>query len=185
MKFTYEFIESEKFFVFFKKNRSKIFSDDFDFDIDRILTNEEKEKRNNHKRIFSKGHSYYLVAKKNDEIIGWSFGVQKSAEDYYMVNSAVFPNYRNKGIYTMMLNKSVELISKQGFQRIYSLHKMSNNPILIPKLKYGFIITGFEINDVFGSLVELSYYTNPTRRELLEIRIGRKKIDSDKMGLIK
>jgi len=129
-------------------------------------------------------HRYYLVAQMKDEIIGWSFGMQKSAEDYYMINSAVFPEYRHQGIYTQMMKMAVDLVSKLGFQRIYSRHKMSNNHVLIPKLKFGFTITGFEVNDIFGNLVVLSYYTNPVRRELLEIRIGTKKLDSEKLNLI-
>jgi hypothetical protein len=84
-----------------------------------------------------------------------------------------------------MMAKVIDLLSGLGFQRIYSKHKMSNNQILIPKLKFGFMITGFEVNDVFGNLVVLSYYTNPTRRALLEVRMGSMKLDAEKMKLIK
>ncbi|MTI29803.1 GNAT family N-acetyltransferase [Xanthovirga aplysinae] len=185
MEITFEFVKSEEFSVFFETYRSKIFSDDFDFDIEKILSNQEKEKRENNGKRLKNVHRYYLVAKAKDEIVGWSFGMQKSDEDYYMINSAVFPKYRRQGIYTKMLREAVELITKFGFQRIYSRHKMSNNPVLIPKLKFGFIITGFEVNDVLGNLVELSYYANPIRKELLNIRIGTRKPDSGNMNLIK
>jgi len=177
-------ITYKKFSTFFRENRSKVFSNDFDFDIEKVLSDQEKEKRKNNWEAFRGIHRYYLVAKVKDEIIAWAFGMQKSAEDYYMINSAVLPNYRRQGIYTQMMKMAVDLVSRQGFQRIYSKHKMCNNHILIPKLKFGFIITGFEVNDTFGNLVELSYYTNPVRRELLEIRIGTKKPDSEKLDLI-
>lgn len=185
MEITYEFIESTEFATFFRLNRSRVFSNDFDFDIEKVLSDEEKKKRKKNWTSLANIHRYYLVAKDNQKIVGWSFGMQKSAEDYYMINSAVFSEYRRQKIYSNMMKKVVARLSNLGFQRIYSRHKMSNNQILIPKLKFGFIITGFEINDVFGNLIELSYYTNPMRRELLEVRMGTMKLDSEKMKLSK
>lgn len=185
MKITYEFIPQTDFLAFFKLNRKQIFLDDFDFDIEQVLSNEEKEKRKHNSKGLEHIHRYYLLAKVNNEIVGWSFGMQKSAEDYYMINSAVLPEYRRQNIYSQMMAKVLDLLSGLGFQRIYSRHKMSNNKILIPKLKFGFIITGFEVTDVFGNLVVLSYYTNPTRRALLEVRMGTMKPDAEKMKLIK
>jgi hypothetical protein len=80
---------------------------------------------------------------------------------------------------------AMEHITDLGFQRIYSRHKMSNNAVIIPKLKAGFVITGFEVAMMyFGNLVELSYYTNPRRRELLEVRTGMRRPSEEDMGLI-
>lgn len=178
MEVTYAFIEANEFYTFFRANRKKAFSNDFDIDIEKVLSEEEKEQRAQHRKAFEKRHSYYLVATVENQIIGWSFGRQKSGEEYYMVNSAVFEAYRRQGIYTELMTRSMQLITELGFQRVYSKHKMSNNSILIPKLKFGFTITGFEVNDVFGNLVELSYYTNASRRALLEVRIGTKAPDA-------
>ena len=182
---TYNFIEADEFTSFFVNNRAAVFSNDFDFNVEKVLSFQEKERRQAHAKALEGIHRYYLVAKIGNEIVGWSFGMQKSAEEYYMINSAVFPEYRRKGIYSQLLIKSVDLLTELGVQRVYSKHKMSNNQILISKLKFGFVITVFEVNDVFGNLVELSYYTNPQRRELLEIRIGTQKPDLEKMKLIR
>ncbi len=184
MEITYEFIDGKTFSIFFNKNRDEIFKDDFDFNIEAILSTEEKEKRRNNFEGYGNIKRYYLIAKDKETIVGWSFGIQKSGEDFYMVNSAVFPAYRRKGIYTTLMKHAVERITELGFQRIYSRHKMANNHILIPKLKFGFIITGFDITPIFGNLVELSYYINPKRKELLEIRIGSKKITEEHLPLI-
>jgi hypothetical protein len=51
---------------------------------------------------------------------------------------------------------------------------MTINQILIPKLIVDFVITEFEVKDIFGNLVELSYSTNSKIRELLEIRVDTK-----------
>jgi len=183
MKINYEFIEGKDFFEFFRKHRSDIFEADFDFDIEGILSNEEKEKiRENWK--FMQPQRYHLVAKCEGKIIAWSFGMQKTQEDFYMINSAVFPEHRRQGIYTEMMQKGMEKATEMGFQRIYSRHKMSNNEILIAKLKFGFVITAFEVNPRFGNLIVLSYYTNKRRRELLDVRIGRRRMDKEDMKLI-
>jgi len=183
MKIDYEFIEGKDFFEFFRKHRSDIFEADFDFRIEDILSDEEKEKIRENRKFIQPQH-YHLVAKCEGKIIAWSFGMQKTHEDFYMINSAVFPEYRRQGIYTKMMQKGVDKVTEMGFQRIYSIHKMSNNNILIPKLKFGFVITGFEVNPRFGSMVVLSYYTNKRRRELLDVRVGSRRIGEEDMKLI-
>jgi RimJ/RimL family protein N-acetyltransferase len=183
MSITYHFLASEEFFPFFRENRPKVFTGEFNFATHSLMTETEKEKARDMPRIENIEH-YQLVAKDGDKIIGWSFGQQKSYDDFYMINSAVFPEYRRQGIYTKLMKLAMEHIADLGFQRIYSRHKMSNNAVMIPKLKAGFVITGFEVNDVFGNLVELSYYTNPRRRELLEVRTGMRRPSEEDLGLI-
>ena len=184
MSITYHFLSSEEFFPFFQENRSNVFKGEFDFNTKAVLTEDEKTKQKTLWEPLKNIHRYQLVAKENDKIIGWSFGIQKTFEDFYMVNSAVFLEYRRQGIYTKLMELAMEHITDLGFQRIYSRHKMSNNAVIIPKLKAGFVITGFEVNDVFGNLVELSYYSNPRRRELLEVRTGMRRPSEEDMGLI-
>jgi hypothetical protein len=59
------------------------------------------------------------------------------------------------------------------FQIVYSRHVATNNQILIPKVKAGFVITGIEVLDVFGVMVHLSYFFNPLRRKVLDARVGK------------
>lgn len=182
---TYHFIEAQEFVDFFQQQRSTIFKADFDFDIQQVLSEKEKEQLQQHQQAFKNIERYFLVAKIDETIVGWSFGMQKSAEDFYMINSAVLTAYRQQGIYTQLMQHAVAFMTNKGFQRIYSRHKMSNNAILIPKLKFGFTITGFEVNDTFGNLVELSFYTNPQRRALLEVRMGTRKLSAADLQLIR
>ena len=59
-----------------------------------------------------------------------------------------------------------------GFQEITSRHSVDNNSVIIPKLKVGFTISGMEISDMWGTLVNLTYYFNETRRKVLSYRTG-------------
>ena len=179
------FVEKERFSDFFKEYAQVIFKSDFDFNIAALLSAEEKEKIRNNHIPFSEIEKYYLIAEKDDQIIGWSVGHQLDRSNFFMSNSAVIPEYRNQGIYTSMLDKVVKRLAQRGYQTITSKHKMSNNAILIPKLKYGFVISGFEVSDEYGCLVELCYFTNPERKELHEIRIGSRKMNDKHLNLIK
>jgi GNAT superfamily N-acetyltransferase len=185
MKITYHFISHTEFNPFFLEARAMLFESNFDFNTYSVLSEVEKLKLKDNYGIYKEAKDYYLVAKENDKIIGWSFGIQKSEADFYMINSAVFPEYRRKGIYTELLHRAVAHIRELGFQFIYSRHKLTNNDIIIPKLKYGFNIVGMEVNDMFGNLVILGYYANEKRRELLEIRAGMRKMNEEYMKLVK
>lgn len=184
MKIKYEFIKKKVFFKFFYNAAKDIYKHDFNFDIKKVLSENEKEQRRNNWSKLKKRNRYQLVAKHKNQIVGWSFGFQMSGGEFYMINSAVLPEYRRLGIYTKLLKKARKKIIKMGFQRIISYHKMTNNPVIIAKLKQNFLITGFMVNDVFGSIVQLTYYTNKKRRKLLEVRVGSRKIDNNILSLM-
>lgn len=123
----------------------------------------------------NKGTPYRLLLAlfKDDEFVGWSFGDQKNVDnDYYMRNSAVLPEHRRQGLYSALMTTHLEIVNEKGFQKITSSHHVTNNAVLIPKLKAGFIISGFEMDDGFGLLVNLTYFTNPLRREMMDVRAG-------------
>ena len=116
---------------------------------------------------------------KEDNFVGWSFGYQVDQMTYYMCNSGVLNNHRRKGLYTTLMNVSLDIIKKKGFQTIYSRHTSTNNSVIIPKLKAGFVISSLEVDDVFGVLVTLKYFTNKKRRKIMDYRAGQLKPDDE------
>ncbi|MES3038965.1 MAG: GNAT family N-acetyltransferase [Bdellovibrionota bacterium] len=115
-----------------------------------------------------------LVVLHKDEIVGWTDGWQDSVEQdsFFMGASLVLPEYRKQGLYTALVNKVMELSKDEGFQSIWSLHVMTNNPVLIGKLKIGFHIYGFEVNTRYGALVRLVYHHSETKLKALKFRAG-------------
>ena len=69
----------------------------------------------------------------------------------------------------------ISKVTKLGFQEIYSKHTITNNAVIIPKLKAGFIISSMEVSDLFGTLVNLSYYPKALRKKILDYRVGQTK----------
>ncbi len=174
-KYIFSFVSSEVFFPIFRELRPKVFVENNDVDYSAYWTKEEQTKFNELQAKCRTEVRSYLLCKDDDKIVGWSFGYQKDAEEFYMVNSAVLPEYRMRGVYNHLLELMIEKARKDGFQIISSNHHASNNAILIPKLKFGFKITGMRLHPRFGTLLDLQYFTNEKVGSVLDYRTGYSK----------
>ncbi|MBL7689024.1 MAG: GNAT family N-acetyltransferase [Bdellovibrionaceae bacterium] len=107
-----------------------------------------------------------------DEFCGWAIGAQSDYETYYMRNSAILPKFRRRGLYRALLSEVMKRLEAKGFQIAHSRHVATNNAIIIPKLRAGFVISSLEISDRFGTLVHLKYFFNEKRRDAMVFRAG-------------
>ncbi len=144
-----------------------------------ILSDSEKFKLKSINENFKQPYLYHSLLFYNDQLAGWMWGYQDSRESFYMVNSAVLPEHRGRGLYSQLLEVAMKELIEKGFQRIWSRHNITNNAIIIPKLKRGFLITGTELSDVFGTLVHLTYFTNKLRRKVMDFRSGDLRPDNE------
>ena len=154
-------------------------------DAKKILSEEEK----NHIRELHKNSSQLIRLNlgifKGDTFCGWFSGDQHNYETFYMRNSAILPEFRRLGLYTALMNEVLCKVKSLGFQIVLSRHRITNNSIIIPKLKAGFVITSIEVSERYGTLVHLNYFFNETRKKVLEFRSGEIKPDAqlkDAMG---
>ena len=60
----------------------------------------------------------------------------------------------------------------RGFQSVSSRHVMTNNPVLIAKMKLGFLVSGFEVTPVHGALIRLTYHHHEIRKAAARFRAG-------------
>ncbi len=123
---------------------------------------------------FHSNHHYRLnlaVFYKN-ELAGWSWGFQETPTVFYMCNSAILEKHRRKNLYTCLMKEMLKRVTKKGFMKIYSRHIITNNDILIAKLKEGFKITNFELSDSFGVMVHLTYFPQKIKNEIMDFRSG-------------
>lgn len=140
-----------------------------------VFTKQELEQQNKLRNEFPKTFKLNLGLYYKNKFVGWSWGFQEQATVYYMCNSAILPTHRKKGLYTCLMKEMINQAMKQGFTTIYSRHIITNNDIIIPKLKCGFKITSFELNERFGTMVLLSYFKNKTQHDILDFRSGFRK----------
>ncbi len=173
--YTIKEMSSKEFFPIFGKHYDSIFGDDHTFFPETYFTAKEIEKMNSLKEKMGNPFQLNLgLFSPQNEFIGFSFGAQESEETFYMMASAVLPTHRGKGLYSALVKEVLERCREEGFQKIYGTHCATNNAVLIPKLKLGFIFSKIELSDMFGTIIHLQYYTNPLRRKILDYRSGLK-----------
>jgi RimJ/RimL family protein N-acetyltransferase/GNAT superfamily N-acetyltransferase len=165
-------LNSDDFWEQVEKKMEIIFADDLSYSVQNVLSEVETVKLKILSENFKRPCVYHFVILHNETAVGWTWGYQDSKESVYMVKPGILPEHRGKGLYSKLLQTTVEKLVQKGFQRIWSRHNCTNNEIIIPKLKHGFQITGSELSDVFGSLVHLTYFANPTRRKIMHFRSG-------------
>lgn len=167
-------LSEEEFQPIWDKYRDQMFGDDHSYSFWKLMTEEEKEQIKHLGKDLGEKINIRLVAyDKEGHIAGWSWGFQESRVTFYMANSAVLPKYQRQGLYSSLMNEMITRAKTLGFQLIYSRHCATNNAVLIPKLKAGFVISKMEICDIFGVLIHLHYYTNKTRRKIMDYRCGQ------------
>lgn len=164
--------DDKAFMKFLKDNKDLVFSENTFIQIEDLMSESEKEKLSKLNRLKDNKYKLRLYILKGNTRVGWFMGEQISRETFYMRNTGIFKEFRNKGIYTRFLSVLREIIREKGFQKITSSHIVTNNNVIVPKLKAGFMITGFEISDRFGLFVNLTYNFNEIRNKILRYRAG-------------
>lgn len=169
----------EEFEPFFREKRPVVFSNSLNIMVEDWLTDEDKQKQKELFALIKDRYSLRIFLMKDEEIIGWHVGRQVDQEQYHMSNTGIFKEYQGKGIYSAFLVKLLEIFKQKGFQKIVSRHHASNNIVLIAKLKAGFVVTGFEIDERFGIFVILSFIFNDKRLNAYKFRTGSVMPDED------
>ncbi|MGJ8606196.1 MAG: GNAT family N-acetyltransferase [Marivita sp.] len=184
--FTIREMSKEDFEPLFQRHVHAAFASDHSYTLRDALDDTEQEQMRNLDSRLGDALALYLGAfDQDDHFVGWAWGKQEPKAKFCMVNSGVVEGQRRKGIYSALVQSTVETISDRGFQVIYSRHCATNNAVIIPKLKAGFVISKFEIDDSHGVLVHLHYYTNKTRRKVMDYRTGSSAPDDDLKRLFK
>jgi ribosomal protein S18 acetylase RimI-like enzyme len=176
-------LPQEEFSALWQKHAPAIFDDGSHLlRLDGILSGQDQARSSELGATLGQRWRVNLAVFRGDEFVGWSFGYLENGQTFYMCNSAVLPAHRRRGLYSALLRRIMDAAIEKGFQRIYGRHLMTNNAVLIPKLKAGFVITGFELSDEYGAMAHLSYFANPARRKVLDYRAGLIRPDDEIRG---
>ncbi|MBK8550845.1 MAG: hypothetical protein IPL53_07190 [Ignavibacteria bacterium] len=177
--------DAAQFQKFFDKYKKTVFSGTGALDLNEVMTEKEKGCIKRLSENLEKIYRLRIYILKGNKKIGWFFGKQTDSETFFMTNTGILKKYRNLGIYKKMLPVIIEIIKKKGFQKISSSHNVNNNHIIVAKLKAGFVISGFEIRDIFGMIVQLTYFFNKVRGKVIQYRTGAIKPDKRLKQLLK
>ena len=126
-----------------------------------------------------------LLVMQGENIIGLSVGWQQAAAtEFYMGISLINEPFRRRGLYNKLLDIVLSTTAEMGFSAVKSRHINTNTPIQIAKLQKGFIINGFELDEVMGPLLNMIYYHDKTKRRAANFRSGDLREASIMAGLL-
>jgi GNAT superfamily N-acetyltransferase len=126
--------------------------------LDRMYTEEQRAHVADLGAVLGKPLAHRVVLLDGEDVIGGYLGQQSVLGRYHMVSSVVAPAYQGRGIYRELLARVVAAVRDSGFTEIHSWHRADNNAVIVPKLRAGFLIMGFEVTTRFGVLVQLRRY---------------------------
>jgi GNAT superfamily N-acetyltransferase len=172
-------LQDDEFEPLLQTYGSVVFADTWDFHLYQAFSAEEHAAAERLRARLGTPFRLNLGIYCGEEFVGWSWGIQESLQRFDMINTGLLAEHRNRGIYSALLPHLLDLLRAEGFQVAFSHHTMTNNQVLVPKLRAGFVITGFELIDRFGMLVNLSYFFNPLRRKVLDVRAGQARPDAE------
>jgi GNAT superfamily N-acetyltransferase len=119
---------------------------------------DEAEGFRNLDAIVSDRLHHRMLFEADGTTIGGYWGQQETFGRYYMTVSVFRPEWRGRGLYTALLTRIVAAATEAGFREMYSRHRADNNAILVPKLRAGWLIAGFEVAPRWGLTVHLRKY---------------------------
>ncbi|MBK9032583.1 MAG: GNAT family N-acetyltransferase [Myxococcales bacterium] len=140
-------------------------------DLRQVMTDDERAHGADLEATLTPTLSHRVLLRAGAEVVGAFWGTQETWQRYYMVYSVVRRDWQGRGVYKALLARVLAAASASGFREIYSRHLADNNAVLVPKLKAGFTISGFEINARFGVLVHLRYFPGAGMRALAAHRV--------------
>ena len=177
---------TDAFEILWRQHAAKIFDDNSQiFRVMSIFDEAERAKIQTLSARMGDLYQLRLGVFHGEEFVGWAIGDQHTSESFYMRNSAILPEHRRRGLYSALVEQVVTTVTAMGFQKIYSRHSATNNDVIIPKLKAGFVISSLEVSDAFGVLVHLVYFPKEIRRRMQIYRVGDMRPDDEIRKLLK
>ncbi|CAM4387126.1 GNAT family N-acetyltransferase [Deinococcus marmoris] len=119
----------------------------------------------------------WLIGHQN-EVVGWHYSRQWDARTAYMVNTALLPAHRGRGLYSRVLPPVLRTLQTQGYDLVRSHHHATNNAVLIPKLRAGFRLQGLQVDD-HGVMAVLMLGFGTLYRDYMDVRSGLKQPEGE------
>lgn len=180
-----ESVSKSQYDDFRKVHEPVIFPNRFDIHVQDALASTEREAVVNLGKALGNPYEMRLGLFLNTDMIGWSYGIQTTADTFRMATTGIVAEHQRKGVYSRLLGVLAEHLKEKGFQTIFSRHYATDNQVIIPKLRFGFLISGFELTEEYGLLLRLCYYFNETRRKVLHVRSGFQQPDDEVWRLVR
>ncbi|MFD1731654.1 GNAT family N-acetyltransferase [Deinococcus malanensis] len=105
------------------------------------------------------------------ELIGWSHAHQRDERTVYMADTGILPEHQGRGLYTRLLPAVLQAFRTAGYTLVQSHHRATNNRVIVPKLRAGFLVQGLNLYEG-GLNVALTLSLDPAYQEAQHVRSG-------------
>lgn len=181
---TLRLVDAETFWDATSAARREIFSGQLSVPNAQLYSEDEFRRADDNMARHSQLENIYALLMSGDRCIGWHFGFQDGPFSYYMCNSAIIPEFRRRGCYSWLAQQVMNEVHARGYLKITSRHHPTNTPVLIAKLKLGFIISGLQVSANFGTLVELEWNGNDRVANLMKFRCGEALVEPTVLNMV-
>ena len=106
-------------------------------------------------------NSTYIVAKSDDEIVGFA-GIWKAYDDVHITNIVTRKDFRNQGIGSQLLKELINLAKKTNFETLTLEVNENNNSAIYLYEKFGFSTIG----------TRKKYYNNTDNAVIMTMKIN-------------
>ncbi len=172
-KYTLSTVEANEFTNLMEEHESKFYDEIQSLNYAKVFTNEDKQKLHKlNEGNLPKVELFVKITNDNQDFVGWCYGCQNDHLTFTMHSSYILSEFRNQGIYSALMDYALNWAKEKGFVKVNSRHGATNNPIIIQKLKKGFVISGMEVNERFGLTVNLTYFFKEELRAINQVRVG-------------
>lgn len=100
------------------------------------------------RRMAEKRKLLFVLALRNDEVIGYKIGYELNREQFYSWLGGVNPVYRKLGIATELMKRQHQFVEANAYHAIQTKTKNQCRDMLILNIKMGFNIIGTYTNQV-------------------------------------
>jgi GNAT superfamily N-acetyltransferase len=118
------------------------------------------------------------VLRAAGEPIGIYQGEQQDSGRYYMASTILRPEWRGRGVYRALLAQIEAAVRASGFLEMASRHRADNNAVIIPKLRAGWVIAGFDVAMKYGLLVQLRRFLHDGLGDAFGYRIDGRHVEA-------
>lgn len=112
------------------------------------------------------------------ELVGWSYAHQSDERTVYMADTGILPAHQGRGLYTRLLPHLLDMFRAAGYTLVQSHHRATNNRVLVPKLRAGFVLQGLNLYEG-GLKAALTLSLDDAYRMAQHVRSGFKQAQGE------
>lgn len=106
-----------------------------------------------------------------EELVGWQYSHQTDERTVSMADTGLLPEHQGRGLYTRLLPHVLDAFRTAGYTLVSSHHRVTNNRVIIPKLRAGFLVQGLNLYEG-GLNVALTLSLDGAYRDAMHVRSG-------------